>query len=214
MKHVGNTLADAIARAERTLADVESGRERVGAPNRAREAARVTKLAEIRAKKRKTEAEAFARQARVMGLDAETLHKVEAAAAAHATRSETWIFVMLSPQQNAAVIRWINANSKRPHKAVELWATLLEHLRMDTGEITASRQELADRVGMKPNDLSKTMSELASINAVRREKQGRAVKYYLNPGIATHVPNPAARAAARENAGPLLKLMETSEDKG
>ena len=115
---------------------------------------------------------------------------------------------MLSPAQNAEVVRWINKNSKRPQKASELWATLLEHLRVDTGEIMATRQELAQRVGMEPRTLSETMTELASINAIRREKEGRKVRYFLNPSIATHVPNPSKRKAARDEAGPLLKLME------
>ena len=115
---------------------------------------------------------------------------------------------MLGPKENAAVVRWINQHSKRPHKAQELWATLLEHLRMDTGEIMATRQQLAERVGETPQNLSRIMSELASINAIRREKEGRTVRYFLNPGIATHIPNASARKAAREGAGPLLRIME------
>jgi DNA-binding IclR family transcriptional regulator len=115
---------------------------------------------------------------------------------------------MLGPRENAAVVRWINAHSKRPHKAHELWATLLEHLRMDTGEVMATRQELAERVGIEPRHLSELMGELASINAVRREKRGRGVRYFLNPWIATHVPGSQARAAARQEAGPLLRVME------
>ena len=168
----------------------------------------VTKLSEERVKRRKDEARQIVQQARRLGLDAETLAKIDAAAQAHAQSSENWIFVMLSPAQNAEVVRWINKHSKRPQKASELWATLLEHLRMDTGEIMATRQELAQRVGMEPRDLSSTMTELASINAIRREKEGRKVRYFLNPSIATHVPNAAKRKAAREEAGPLLKLME------
>ena len=115
---------------------------------------------------------------------------------------------MLGPKENAVVVRWINRHSKRPHKAQELWATLLEYLCMDTGEIMATRQQLAERVGETPQNLSRIMTELASINAIRREKEGRTVRYFLNPGIATHIPNASARKAAREEAGPLLRIME------
>ena len=52
------------------------------------------------------------------------------------------------------------------------------------------------------------MSRWGSINAIRREKEGRTVRYFLNPGIATHIPNASARKAAREGAGPLLRIME------
>jgi DNA-binding IclR family transcriptional regulator len=115
---------------------------------------------------------------------------------------------MLSPSQNAEVINWLQENSKRPHKAVMVWARILEHLRMDTGEVMASRGELAERVGLQPRDLSSIITELVSINAIRREKTGRSVRYYLNPNIATHIPTAARRRAEREAAGPLLKLME------
>jgi DNA-binding IclR family transcriptional regulator len=115
---------------------------------------------------------------------------------------------MLGPKENAAVVRWIGENSKRPQKAALLWATLLEHLRMDTGEIMATRQELADRIGVQPRGVSELMGELASINAVQRQKRGRGVRYFLNPTIATHLPGAQARLAARQEAGPLLRLME------
>jgi hypothetical protein len=204
MKPASDAFAQAIRQAERSInrrakGMVETPQERGHT---------VTKLSTERARKRQDEARQIVQQVRRLGLDAETLQKIDAAAKAHAESSENWIFVMLSPQQNAEVIRWINKNSKRPHKAVELWATLLENLRTDTGEITATRQDLADRVGMEPQDLSKVMTELASINAIRREKEGRKVKYFLNENIATHIASASARAKAREEAGPLLKIME------
>lgn len=207
MKQLSSAYASAINRAEKTLRD----KRRSGTPTPQERGHEVTKLADKRAKQRAKDASEIVNQVRRLGVDGETLARVHEAAEAHAKTSEQWIFVMLSPQQNAEVIRWINKNSKRPHKAVELWATLLENLRIDTGEITASRSELAARIGVAPRTLSETMTELASINAIRREKEGRAVKYYLNPCIATHLPNASARKTARSSAGPLLKLMEKDE---
>lgn len=205
MKPAKDAFAAAIERAEKSL----KCRARGPAPETPQERGHtVTKLSDERAKKRREEARQIVAQARRLGLDPDTLAKIDSAAKAHAKSSENWIFVMLGPKENAAVVRWINQHSKRPHKAQELWATLLEHLRMDTGEIMATRQQLAERVGITPRDLSSTMSELASINAIRREKEGRTVRYFLNPGIATHIPNASARKAAREGAGPLLRIME------
>lgn len=205
MDPLKDAFAASIRRAEKTM---RQRRRTAGAETPQERGLEVTKLSAERAKRRRDEAETIARNARLLALDAETLAKIDAAATAYAETHERWIFVMLSPSQNAEVVRWINRNSKRPHKAVELWATILEHLRIDTGEVMATRQELAERVGMEPRTLSETMTEFASINAIRREKQGRAVRYFLNPTIATHLPNAAKRAAARDEAGPLLRLME------
>lgn len=204
MDPIRDAFAASIARAERTLRQQRRGT--VETPQERGHV--VSKLSAERAKRRREEARQIASQVRQLGLDADTLAKIDAAAQAHAQDSERWIFVMLGPRENAAVVRWISDNSKRPQKATLLWATLLEHLRMDTGEIMASRQDLAERVGMEPRDLSKVITELVSINAIRREKQGRGVRYFLNPAIATHVPGPQARAAARQGAGPLLRVME------
>lgn len=119
-----------------------------------------------------------------------------------------WIFVMINPAQNAAVVRWLGEYSKRPQAAVRLWAELLTALRNDTGEIIVSREELAQRLGIASNHVSRLMTELANINAIRRHKDGRRVRYFLNPSIATHIPGPEARKSARDAAGPLLVLME------
>lgn len=122
--------------------------------------------------------------------------------------SNRWIFAMISPNQNAAVVRWLAAHSKRPQAALRLWAELLTALRPDTGEILLSRQQIADRVGILPRDVSSIMTELVSINAVLRSRDGRRVVYAMNPGVATHIPSPEARRDARKAAGPLLVLME------
>ncbi len=209
MKPVNEAFAEAIKQAEKSLkthrrgADTETPKQR---------GHNVTKLSTERTKKRKEEARQILQQVRKLGLDPETLAKIDDAAKAHAASSENWIFVMLGPKENAAVVRWINQNSKRPLKAVELWATLLEYLRMDTGEIMATRKELAERVGMDARDLSKVMTELASINAIRREKDGRNVRYFLNPHIATHIPNASKRKNERDGAGPLFSIVQGGKD--
>jgi len=204
MDPIKSAFAASIARAEKTLRQ-----KRGGAVETPQERGHVVaKLSDERAKRRREDAHQIAQGARRLGLDADTLAKIDAAAQAHAQDPERWIFVMLGPKENAAVVRWISANSKRPQKGFLIWATLLEYLRIDTGEIMATRQELADRVGVRPREVSSLMTELASINAVRREKRGRGVRYFLNPGIATHVPGAQARSAARQEAGPLLRVMQ------
>ena len=163
-------------------------------------------LGKRRRKKHQHDAETLERLAKRAGLPADVA--AELAMNLRPAPQADWIFLMISPQQNAAVVQWLEEHSKRPMKAMKLWAELLTCLRADTGEILRSRDELAERVGMTPRHLSNIMSELASINAIVRQREGRRVRYFLNPNIATHIPSPEDRKKAREGAGPLLVLME------
>src|SRR3954462_13280002 len=83
------------------------------------------------------------------------------------TASEAgWTFVMLSPEQNAAVVRWLRQHSRQPTMALALWGELFTALRRDTGEIMLTRDELAERVGTSPGEVSRVMRELASMGAI------------------------------------------------
>src|SRR4051794_39421775 len=64
------------------------------------------------------------------------------------TASETgWPFVMLSPEQNASVTRWLHQHSRFPRVGLALWGELFTALRWDTGQVMLTRDELAKRVG-------------------------------------------------------------------
>jgi Crp-like helix-turn-helix protein len=130
------------------------------------------------------------------------------------TASEAgWPFVMLNPEQNAAVARWLGKNSSRPKIALVLWQELFTALRRDTGEIMLTRDELATRVGTHPDHVSRVMHELASIGAiiVHREKvagmrgPGRAI-YLMNPNVATNLTS-AARDRAQAEAADLMVVV-------
>lgn len=124
------------------------------------------------------------------------------------TRSEKgWPFVMLSPRQNKEVVSWIFSNSKHPRKCARLWAELFVCMRNDTGEILATRGELAAAVGVPPDEVSRMMGELASTNAVIKVKDGRRVRYFMNANVATTLPG-KARDDAQQDAGPLLLIMD------
>src|SRR5919202_413069 len=120
---------------------------------------------------------------------------------------------MLSPEQNAAVMRGLRQHSQRPVLALALRGELFTALRRDTGEIMLTRDELAERVGSSPGEVSRVMHELAGIGAiiVHREKvagmrgPGRAV-YLMNPKVGTHLTG-AARDRAQAEA-PRLQLVE------
>lgn len=131
------------------------------------------------------------------------------------TTSESgWTFVMIGPEQNAAVVRWLRRNSRQPMLALALWGELFTAIRRDTGEITLTRDELAERVGTAAGEVSRIMGELAGIGAiiVHRERvagmrgPGRAV-YLMNPKVGTHVGATAVRDRAQAEA-PDLVLVE------
>jgi hypothetical protein len=130
------------------------------------------------------------------------------------TASEAgWTFVMLGPEQNAAVVRWLRRNSRCPTLATALWAELFTVLRRDTGQIMLSRDELAERLDSRLDDVSRVMHELASIGAVSTHRErvpgmrgpGRVV-YFMNPNVATNLSG-AARDRAQAEA-PKLRLVE------
>lgn len=121
-----------------------------------------------------------------------------------------WTFIMLSPQQNAAVVSYLSENSKRPREAVLLWAHLFTVMRMDTGEILMRRDELAETLNMTPANVSRIMSELTDINAIKRSRERvkgmkgpGMVRYFMSSQIATGVHGEANRAAARDRDGQL-----------
>lgn len=116
-----------------------------------------------------------------------------------------WTFVMLSPDQNAAVVSWLIEHSSRPMKAVKLWAHLFRVMRHDTGEIVASRAQLADELGISPNHAGDILRELANIGALVRVREGRGSRWFMNPTVATQLSGRARDDA--QSAAPQLRLV-------
>ena len=73
-------------------------------------------------------------------------------------------------------------------------------------EILATRQELADMIGIEPRTVTEIMSELEAVGAVYRQRRGRVVRYFVNPILGTHLSG-AARDKAQA-AAPELRLVE------
>jgi len=118
----------------------------------------------------------------------------------------TWTFIMISPEQNRVVVNWLDEKSTQPRKALRLWALLFEYVHRETGQIMLSRQEIAEKIKMRSNDVSRIMSELESISAILKKKEGRGVIYYMNPNVANHYPQEIREHRQKEN--PKLKLLD------
>jgi DNA-binding transcriptional ArsR family regulator len=156
---------------------------------------------------------------RQAGLEAavQLLHGVEGAeelvalAERKLAAARGWKFIMVEPRLNAEVVRHLTRHSRRPLKAVELWAELFAFLPPDSNEVMADRDELARTVGIQPQDVSEIMGELEAVGAVYRRREGRGVRYFVHPRLGTHLAG-AIRDRAQAQAPPLrLRLVEPAE---
>jgi CRP-like cAMP-binding protein len=117
-----------------------------------------------------------------------------------------WKFVMVEPVLYADVIAHLTRHSRRPLKAVELFTRLFAYLPPDGNEVMADRAHLAHTIGCTPDHVSEIMGELEAVGAVYRRKEGRGVRYFVNPLLGTHLAG-AARDKAQAEA-PRLQLVE------
>lgn len=131
----------------------------------------------------------------------DALGKVLASIDQRTATQSGWTFIMLSPLQNSVVVNYLAENSKRPILAVRLWGLLFTAMRTDTGEICLSRQEIADALKTRVNEISDVMTELQKISAIKRLRQGRGVRYFMNPNVATHIGGKVERTEAQRSFG-------------
>jgi len=125
---------------------------------------------------------------------------------ANLQEKNTWTFIMISPTQNDLVVEWLLNNSKRPTSAFRLWIKLFKAIDIQTGQIMFSRQDIAKEVNIKSCHVSTIMSELESIGAIIKHKEGRGVTYYMNPHVGTHLPQEIREQA--QKLSPKLKLID------
>jgi len=118
-----------------------------------------------------------------------------------------WSFIMVEPRLYADVVVYLAEHSRRKVTALKLWARLFELLPPDSNEVMADRDELARLVGCTPNHVTDIMGELEAVGAVYRRREGRGVRYFVNPRLGTHLAG-AARDKAQAEA-PVLRLVET-----
>lgn len=113
---------------------------------------------------------------------------------------------MLSPTHNSAVVEWLFKNSRYPLSASKLWFSLFVYMgeEDDTGEVLLSASDWAASEGIEPDQVPAILDELVSINALLREQEEGHTRFFMNPWVATYIPDPTVQWAAREHAGALL----------
>jgi hypothetical protein len=92
---------------------------------------------------------------------------------------ETWTFMKLNPDQQRYVLAAIHA-SPRPLATVMVWNACISRLQYDTGEVMASRTQLAEDAHIRPEEVSKALNRLVEIGALLRLRAGR---YAINPNV-------------------------------
>ena len=131
-----------------------------------------------------------------------------------AASESKWRFVMISAEDHYAVCCYLQEHSRRPALAQRLWAYILANMSFETGEVLRSREQLAAELKVSGQVVSVLMGELVKVGAISRcyedEETGtrvRAVRYFVNPRIATNERG-VARDEVQRQAAPLLKLID------
>lgn len=101
-------------------------------------------------------------------------------------RLNEWKFNMISPAQCLAVwdaIRQLPADD-RPNQVRHLFDLILTHIEVNTGLVTLTREELAERIGTEPKNVSTMMGTLEQMKVIFRER--KRVAGMRGPGVARY----------------------------
>src|SRR3954463_14845504 len=122
----------------------------------------------------------------------------------HERARNGWSFTMVNTDLYHRVVVHLTEHAKRPMLALNLWSLLFTKLPPDSDEVQASRTDLAKELRCAPSEISECIGELEKIGAVYRKRDGRSVRYAVNPLLGTHLSG-AVRARAQATA-PQLRL--------
>jgi len=124
---------------------------------------------------------------------------------------ERWGFIMLNPEQQRLVVKAIKG-SERPLATMAAWNVVISFIAYDRdGEIMATRNQIAEAAGIRPQEASLALSSLVKIGALERLRPGR---YRINPHVGWSGSLHKRDLAARDQSpvppppGPLLVVME------
>jgi uncharacterized protein YoxC len=121
---------------------------------------------------------------------------------------ERAVFTMINNDQFRYVSKEI-MKCRNVATTFAVWNVAITRVRQDTGEILATREQLAQEAETKVCHVSTAMSELSKIGAILKEKRGRNVVYKVNPHVAWNG-GEGARLAAAKNA-PKLRLVHDGD---
>jgi len=124
---------------------------------------------------------------------------------------ERWLFVKISPDQFKYVIEAIH-NCPKPATTLAVWSAALPCMRQDTGEVMATREQLAFAAHTLSRHVSTAMTTLTDIGAIVKHRRGKHVVYSINPAIGWNGSESRRQVAAKK--APVLKLVVNHEKGG
>ena len=124
------------------------------------------------------------------------------------TPGKRWLFVMINPEQFRFVSKAIQG-VRKSELTLRTWNAAITYIRMDTGEILATRERLAEDAGTNVQEVSRAMGELSKIGAIVRHRRGRKMVYSVNPSVGWSGGEGTRQEAARE--APQLRLVMSGD---
>lgn len=118
---------------------------------------------------------------------------------------EREVFVMVTCNQLAYITKEIT-KCREVATTFTVWNYALSKIRQDTGEVMATRDELAKEIGISPNQITNAMTALENIGAIIKQKRGRNVVYVVNANVAWNGKEGARIKAASK--APKLTLIK------
>ena len=126
-----------------------------------------------------------------------------------------WNFNMISPKQCLEVWQAIKTVEK-PHETRDVFDFVLTHIETNSGIVTLTREELAEKVGIAPREVSRAMGRLEKLGVIFRERWKTAgmrgpgiARYRLNPHVGWNGSLENRKLKALEDQEPtLLTLMD------
>lgn len=110
----------------------------------------------------------------------------------------------ISQEQFRYVMKAVR-DTERHHLTWAVWSVALTYMRFDTGEVLATRTQLANDAAIAADEVSRAMSALVHIGAIIRERRGQHIVYFVNPNVGWNG-NEGSRQAAAKSA-PKLRLV-------
>lgn len=107
-------------------------------------------------------------------------------------------------------MRAIAKEAHRPGLTLRIWNTAIAYMRFDTGEVLATRRQLAEDADTLPRHVSTAMSDLERIGTILRIRRGRRVTYFVNPHIGSGIEVDAILAFSRK--APKLKQVANNPE--
>lgn len=122
-------------------------------------------------------------------------------------------FNMISRRRYLEICRQLVKLPAKEHRkdATLVFMFLVGLIEKDTAEISWNREEFAAELGVTPRQISSAMTTLERLGAVRRERDGRGVTYYVQADVAWNGDMDLRKEHLTKATPSHLRVVEASE---